>query len=145
MKTTNKKQQLHTRSLSDGAEFLSSELVVFTSKVENRGAIETTHDIEYHFKIFQKQQIIAWMVLIPLGEELARLKTRFLCEEIDFPVSRKLYGHIENCAAGEGFRQLVVHATPAGKGFFQCLGYEELNQEVTESGVIMHKMKKALK
>jgi hypothetical protein len=145
MKSIKKSSRINRRQFSGGTEFLAPGIVIMSSTVEiaaDASNGQSGSSMEDHFKVILNHEIIGWLVLCHINGNIARLKTRFLCEQVDSQLLTRLYAHIENHASEKGYKLLIVHATPSGKGFFQSLGYEEQHQEVTESGVIMHKMKK---
>jgi hypothetical protein len=105
---------------------------------------ESHNAIELHFRVYQNQAVIGWFILIPEGTKTSRLKTRYVCEPINWRLYHTIHSHIEKCAANTGFTRLIIHAAPSSKGFYRSLGYEPLNDIVTETGMMLHKMGKTI-
>jgi len=108
------------------------------------GEPNKTNFPEHHFTLHRTNDVLAWIVMVPLEKRIAKLVSRFMCTEVDLILAEKIHIFIENFAGKKGFQRLFVHTKPSGLGFYRCLGFQHDSATMQDGGSAIYVMKKEI-
>jgi ribosomal protein S18 acetylase RimI-like enzyme len=100
---------------------------------------------QLHFGIFNNEQILACLVILPVEDSLAKLRQMAVePEQQRNGLGRKLILEVEEHLKTIGFKEIELNARTSAIGFYEKLGYEVIGKEFIEVKIPHLKMLKSI-
>lgn len=100
---------------------------------------------QLHFGILDQRRLVACAVIVPVSEELAKLRQMVVAKSHQRQgVGSTLVQSIEATLAERGFKRIQLHARDTAVGFYQRLGYEKEGEPFIEVTIEHWKMSKKI-
>lgn len=100
----------------------------------------------FHFAIYKDEEVVACVVLQPLGAEKAKLRQMAVAEKWrGHGLGKEMIKFVEDFARAQGVLKIELNAREEAVGFYEKQGYVRLGEKHVEVGLPHWKMSKKMK